>query len=203
MEETLRTEWRRVRWTTQRANTSLTIVGNNRGYGRTCGIVCRKKLKYRVSRGETRLSSATGCLRMVQITSVSGEDDLSMFFFVVSEDRVIIESFRSSSGGISFVLGASMDFLRGLGGSWVTDSSLSFRFPAFGPGISTIGITRDIRNCTALGPLCDCLSSTTVNCSNRNTESRSYYESIAVSKCESSYLTSDSNSNTVRTFRPL
>src|SRR5579859_4199175 len=98
MEETLRTEWRRVRWTTQRANTSLTIVGNNRGYGRTCGIVCRKKLKYRVSRGETRLSSATGCLRMVQTTSFSGENELSMILSVVSEDRVIIELFHSSIG---------------------------------------------------------------------------------------------------------
>ena len=76
---------------------------------------------------------------MVQITSVSGDDDSSMTSSVLSEDIVVIESFRSSRGGLSFVLTSSMGCLRGLGGSSITDASLSLRFPALGPIVTSMG----------------------------------------------------------------
>jgi hypothetical protein len=86
--------------------------------------------------GETRFSSAAGCLRIVQTTSISADDDSGMTSSVVSEDIEVVESFRSSLGGRSFTLASSVDFLRGLGGPPSTDSSLSLRFPAFGPDVT-------------------------------------------------------------------
>lgn len=67
-----------------------------------------------------------------------GDDDSSTISSVLSEAIIVIESFRSSHGGQSFVLATSIDFLRDLGGPSLTDSSLSLRFPAFGPGVTSM-----------------------------------------------------------------
>ena len=73
----------------------------------------------------------------MQTRSVSGGNCWSSTSLVFSEDMVVVlASLDPSSGGLIFGSVSSIDFLRGLGGSSVTDSSLVLRLLDFGPTVT-------------------------------------------------------------------